>query len=50
MGVWSKTFGDAAAQAGVAVATGPSNVIALTGSNAGVVDFGSGALTSAGSE
>lgn len=46
--VWSKRFGDTAAQVGVAVAAGPANAIALTGTNAGSVDFGSGALMTAG--
>lgn len=47
---WAKSFGNAATQAGVAVATGPSGEIALVASNAGVIDIGLGALTSAGGD
>ncbi len=45
--VWSKRFGDVAAQLGLGVAAGPSGA-ALTGSLAGAMDFGGGALASAG--
>lgn len=46
---WSKLFGDASAQTGVAVAVdGDGNVFA-TGAFSGTVDFGGGGLTSAGS-
>jgi hypothetical protein len=47
--VWSKAFGDATAQSGIAVAVdGDGNVFA-TGAFAGTVNFGGGDLTSAGS-
>ena len=47
--LWSKRFGDTAAQVGKAVAIGPSGEVVLVGDNSGVVDFGAGgALTSAG--
>ena len=46
---WSRIFGDASAQTGVAVAVdGDGNVFA-TGAFSGTVDFGGGGLTSAGS-
>jgi hypothetical protein len=46
--LWSKRFGDAAAQSGKAVAVDLAGNVLLTGDAAGVVDFGGGALTSAG--
>ncbi|MFO0591560.1 MAG: SBBP repeat-containing protein [Polyangiaceae bacterium] len=46
---WSKSFGDAAAQAGKGVAFGPQGEVILAADNSGVVDVGSGAaLTTAG--
>ncbi|MEO7330274.1 MAG: hypothetical protein ABI193_16985 [Minicystis sp.] len=45
--VWSKRYGDVAAQLGLGVAADATGV-ALTGSLAGSMDFGGGALTSAG--
>ena len=45
--VWSRKFGDAAAQSAVSVSADESGVL-LAGTFAGAVDFGAGALTSAG--
>ncbi len=45
---WSKRFGDAAAQAGKAIAFGPMGEVVVAGDNGGVVDFGGGNLTTAG--
>jgi hypothetical protein len=45
---WSKSFGDAGAQYGYDVKTDPWGNIVLLGYFSGVVDFGGGALTSAG--
>jgi hypothetical protein len=46
--VWSKSFGDAGAQTSVSVATTYLRGAVITGSFASTVNFGSGALTSAG--
>ncbi len=46
--VWSKRFGDVAAQVGKAIAFGPTGEVVVAGDNAGALDFGGGALTSAG--
>jgi hypothetical protein len=46
--VWSRRFGDAAHQYGFAVAVDGSNRVIITGDMQGTVNFGSGALTSAG--
>ena len=46
--LWSKVFGDAADQAGVAVAAMPDGGVALGGNIAGGVDVGTGVKTSAG--
>lgn len=46
--VWSKTFGDAGAQSGKAVDVDLAGNVVVTGDFAGTVDFGGGALTSAG--
>jgi hypothetical protein len=46
--LWSKRFGDAQAQSGKAVAVDVAGNVVITGDVAGVVDFGGGALTSAG--
>ncbi|MGD1047129.1 MAG: hypothetical protein ABR899_00075 [Candidatus Krumholzibacteriaceae bacterium] len=47
--VWSKRFGDGSVQGGEAVAVDISGNVVLAGFFEGVVDFGGGALTSAGS-
>jgi hypothetical protein len=47
--VWSKRFGDTKDQHGVGVATDVSGNVLLTGYFSGSVDFGGGALSSAGS-
>jgi hypothetical protein len=47
--LWSKIFGNASAQNGVAVATDSVGNVLLTGDVAGKADFGAGLLTSAGS-
>ncbi len=44
--VWSRRYGDANHQRGIAVATDASRNIILTGMNAGTVDFGGGTLNS----
>ena len=46
--LWSKRFGDAAAQVGKAIAFGPNGEVIVAGDNAGTIDFGGGALTTAG--
>ncbi len=46
--LWSKRFGDAAAQVGKAIAMGPAGEVVVIGDNAGTVDFGGGALATAG--
>ncbi len=46
--LWSKTFGDAVAQAGKSVAFGPMGEVILAGDNAGVIDLGNGPHTTAG--
>lgn len=46
--LWSKSFGDAAAQAAKAVAFGPMGEVIVAGDNAGTVDLGGGALATAG--
>lgn len=46
--LWSKVFGDAADQAGVALAAMPDNGVVLGGDVAGSVDVGTGSKTSAG--
>ena len=46
--LWSKVFGDAADQAGVALAVMPDNGVVLGGNIAGSVDVGTGSKTSAG--
>ncbi|MFT3766651.1 MAG: SBBP repeat-containing protein [Minicystis sp.] len=46
--LWSKRFGDASAQNGKAVAVDLDGNVVITGDVAGVIDFGGGALTSAG--
>ncbi len=46
--LWSKVFGDAADQAGVALAAMPDNGVALGANIAGSVDVGTGTKTSAG--
>ena len=46
--VWSRRFGDAQIQQAGDLAAGPSDLIALTGKVAGSVNFGGGALMSAG--
>jgi Beta-propeller repeat len=46
--VWSKRFGDSAAQVGKAIAFGPAGEAVVAGDNSGTLDFGGGALTSAG--
>jgi hypothetical protein len=43
---WSKTFGDAADQRGVAVVTDAADDVIITGQFAGTVDFGGGSFTS----
>lgn len=45
---WSKRFGDASDQAASAVAVGPDGSAVVVGAFAGSVDFGGGALMSAG--
>jgi hypothetical protein len=46
--LWSECFGDSSSQYGNAVATDPAGDLLLTGEFQGAVDFGGGALTSAG--
>jgi len=46
--VWSKRFGDASNQALAGIATDAGSNVVLVGTFAGAVDFGGGALTSAG--
>jgi hypothetical protein len=46
--LWSKGFGDPVAQVGKAIAMGPQGEVVVLGDMAGTVDFGGGALTSAG--
>jgi hypothetical protein len=46
--VWSKRFGDESYQNGYSVATDPAGNVVVTGTFAGLVDFGGGPLTSAG--
>lgn len=46
--LWSKVFGDAADQAGVALAAMPDNGVVLGGNVAGSVDVGTGSKASAG--
>ena len=46
--LWSKRFGDAQAQSGKAVAVDPAGNVVILGDAAGVIDFGGGALTTAG--
>lgn len=46
--VWSKHFGDAVAQTAARVATDAQGNVAVVGDFAGKIDFGGGALTSAG--
>jgi hypothetical protein len=46
--VWSKRFGDAGIQVGYAVATDGADNIVVVGAFSGTIDFGGGALTSAG--
>jgi len=46
--VWSKRFGDAAAQTGKAIAFGPLGEVVIAGDAAGTVDFGGGGLVTAG--
>jgi hypothetical protein len=48
--VWSKSYGDAAQQQVVGVATDADGDILVTGAFSGELDFGDGALTSAGGE
>jgi hypothetical protein len=48
--VWSKRFGDQHDQQGLGVAIDVAGNVLLTGSTAGSVDFGSGALPAAGGE
>ena len=45
---WSRRFGDGSNQNGLAVSVDGSNNIAITGTFEGAVDFGGGAITSAG--
>ncbi|UCD19073.1 MAG: nucleotide-binding protein, partial [candidate division WOR-3 bacterium] len=47
--LWSESFGDASGQGIAGVAAGSMGVIFVTGALEGTVDFGGGALTSAGS-
>jgi hypothetical protein len=46
--LWSDSFGDASEQYVFGIAAGASGVVAITGELYGTVDFGGGALTSAG--
>ncbi|MBK8259047.1 MAG: nucleotide-binding protein [Polyangiaceae bacterium] len=46
--VWSKRFGDAAAQVGKSIGFGPAGETVIAGDNSGAIDFGGGALTTAG--
>ncbi|APR84643.1 Hypothetical protein A7982_09992 [Minicystis rosea] len=46
--LWSKRFGDAQAQSGKGVAVDPAGNVVIVGDAAGVIDFGGGALTTAG--
>jgi hypothetical protein len=46
--LWSKRFGDTARQEGDSITTDSAGNVLLTGSFVGTVDFGGGALTSAG--
>lgn len=46
--LWSKTFGDVALQSAQAVAVGPMGEVVITGFFQGTVNFGGGALTTAG--
>jgi hypothetical protein len=46
--LWSKRFGDGAAQVGKAIAMGPSGEVVVIGDNAGVIDFGGGPLMTVG--
>ncbi len=46
--IWAKRFGDGSDQFAYAIATDANGNIALTGSFAGVIDFGCGPMTSAG--
>ncbi len=46
--VWSKSFGDAAAQAVKAVAIGPMGEVIIAGDNTGTIDLGNGPHTTAG--
>ena len=48
--VWAKRFGDASDQQGASIATGETGSIFITGAMMGSVDFGGGALTSAGGQ
>ncbi|UQA56074.1 hypothetical protein [Polyangium aurulentum] len=47
--IWSKRFGDSMDQIARGVSVGPSGDVVITGSFNGNVDFGTGAITSAGS-
>ena len=46
--LWSKRFGDAAAQVGKAIAFGPAGEVVIAGDNAGALDFGGGSLATSG--
>lgn len=46
--VWSKCFGDSSSQSGPSIATDSDGNIVVTGTFLGTVDFGGGALSSAG--
>ncbi|MCC6521510.1 MAG: hypothetical protein IT373_02505 [Polyangiaceae bacterium] len=46
--VWARSFGAAGDQVGRAIAVAPSGDVVVVGTNDGSLDFGSGALTSAG--
>jgi hypothetical protein len=45
---WSQRYGDASSQAASAVAVGPNDEVFVAGENQGSIDFGGGALTTAG--
>jgi hypothetical protein len=47
--VWARVFGADASQQGRAIAAGPKGNVYVTGTNEGVIDFGLGPLTTAGS-
>jgi hypothetical protein len=46
--IWSKRFGDSSSQDAFALAVDEEDAVLLTGSMSGTIDFGAGAMTSAG--